>query len=231
MDDLRYRRLVRLAITLTVAWIGWTVFDSDFQESAPGAHELAAAGKYLEDGNLSEALVAFESARTFAPDNIGALRGQAQTLMRMGINADRAALILAQAEESIAAAHKQKQATKYFQRALLIYDTTIKQEERRGITDANRVALSVSYANRGILKDQMGRYSGAISDYEHSMSIETSAADGPGWLTRFMRNQPERPATIADRAQYLRQQMTMSGDVRILRIPEADAEQHAYKLN
>jgi len=231
MDEHKYRRLVRLAIALTIAWIGWTVFDSEFQESAPGAHELTAAGKYLEDGNLSEALIAFESARTLAPDNIGALRGQAQTLMRMGINADRAALALAQAEEHIGVAQKQKLAAQYFERALLVYNTTIKQEEQRGISDTNRIALSVSYANRGILKDQMGQHGEALSDYEQSMSIEVSAADGPGWLTRFMRNQPEQPATIADRAQYLRQQMAMPSNARMLRIPEVDAEQHAYKMN
>ena len=85
MDKSAYRLLVRIAAILTVAWIGWTLCDSGLVASKPGAHELAAAGKFLEDGEYEQALASFSKAHELDPENIGVLRGKAQTLMRMGI--------------------------------------------------------------------------------------------------------------------------------------------------
>ncbi len=231
MDDIRHTHLVRLAILLTVAWIGWTVYDSEFKASAPGAYELAAAGKYLEDGNLDEALSSFELAGKLTPDDRGILRGKGQTLMRMGINRNRQAVILEQSGKRAESNIKRLEADKLFQRALKLYDTAIKQEEQQGISDLSHTALGVSFANRGILKDQMGHYEGALRDYQKALSIEKTVADGPGLLTRFMRNQAQRPPSIADRAQYLTQQLAKPESERILRVPKVDAEQHAYKMN
>jgi len=231
MDETRYKRLVRTAVTLTVAWIGWTIYDSGLQESSPVALELAAAEKYLEDGNFSEALLAFDAAVKLVPDNIGALRGKGQTLMRMGISEMRHSITLEQSGNPNQSSQKRQQASNYFQQALAIYNHAIDREEQLGISDSNRKALSVSYANRGILKDQQGDHTGALKDYEIAIDIDASVTDGPGLLTRFMRNQPERPPNIADRARYLKQQLALPSAEQIFRIPTEDAQQHAYKLD
>jgi len=86
-----------------------------------------------------------------------------------------------------------------------------------------------SYANRGILYDRMGRYEQALADYERALKLDAEVAEGPGWLTRFFRLQPEKPPTVADRARYLREQLAKPEAERVLRMPELDEEQRPYK--
>jgi tetratricopeptide (TPR) repeat protein len=104
--------------------------------------------------------------------------------------------------------------------ALLIYDDAIRRAPEVG----------VSYANRGILKDRMGDYRGALADYEKALELEPEVAEGPGFLTRFMRKQSEKPPTVADRARYLREQLAKPETERLLSLPEKDEEQRPYKL-
>jgi len=86
-----------------------------------------------------------------------------------------------------------------------------------------------SYANRGILHDRRGRYEMAIEDYERAIALDAETAEGPHWLTRFLRNQPEKPPGIAERAAYLRKELAKPESERLLRLPEVDAEQRTYK--
>lgn len=231
MEDKRYRSLVRIALALTVAWVGWTLYDSELSESSPTALELAAAGRYLEDDNFSEALRAFKKASALAPDNIGALRGQAQTLTRMGIKASRESIVLAKVGKVEESRTTQQNAAEHMQMALQTYNLAIARTKQIGISDLNRRAAAVSFANRGILKDQQGDHSGALTDYEQAMKLEASVTDGPGFLTRFMRNQSEVPPNVGDRAKYLRQQLALPANKRILRLPTIDAQQHAYQVD
>ena len=106
------------------------------------------------------------------------------------------------------------------QSALLIYDDVVRRAPEVGVT----------YANRGILKDRMGDYRGALQDYEKALELEPEVAEGPGFLTRFMRNQAEKPPTVADRARYLREQLDKPESERLLSLPEKDAQQRPYKL-
>lgn len=86
-----------------------------------------------------------------------------------------------------------------------------------------------TYANRGILHDRMGRYRSAVADYEKALELDQSVAEGPHWLTRFLRNQPEAPPTVADRLAYLKQELAKPQGERLLRVPEIDAQQRTYK--
>lgn len=92
-----------------------------------------------------------------------------------------------------------------------------------------RPDFSAVYANRGILHDRMGRYTEAISDYRKAISLDPELGEGPGWLTRFLRNQDEAPPTIADRAKYLEAELKKPPGKRNLRIPELDEKQRSYK--
>lgn len=91
-------------------------------------------------------------------------------------------------------------------------------------------AFAAAYANRGILLDRMGRYRAAIRDYEQALRLDPALADGPGWLTRFLRLQPQKPPTIADRARYLRTELRKPAGERKLRVPQRDAKQRPYKM-
>ncbi len=89
--------------------------------------------------------------------------------------------------------------------------------------------FGAAYANRGIIHDFLGKYEEAIQDYRQAIEIDANLADGPGFLTRFLRNQAEQPPTIADRANYLEQELRKPSAERRLRNPEEDAKQRSYK--
>jgi tetratricopeptide (TPR) repeat protein len=104
--------------------------------------------------------------------------------------------------------------------ALAAYDEAIAREPDLGAT----------WANRGILLDRIGRHEEALAHYERALDLEPDLADGPHWLTRFLRNQAERPPTIADRAAYLRRQLALPESERVLLIPEIDDAQRPYRM-
>jgi len=103
--------------------------------------------------------------------------------------------------------------------ALALYDQAITREP----------GFAGSYANRGILLDTMGRHEEALADYTVALDLDPSIADGPHWLTRFLRNQAEAPPTIADRAAYLRAELAKPEGERVLLMEEADRQQRPYK--
>ena len=191
MDERLYRFLMVVAIALTVAWIGWTVFDSFFADVGPGDNAYLAGETYFADQRYEEALQEYDAALSDAPDHVYAWRGKARSLLQLG----RYSQALSAFEEAIA-----------------------RDPEFPG-----------SYANRGILYDRMGEHEKALADYERALAMDNSVAKGPGWMTRFLRLQPEKPPTIADRAQYLREQLAKPESERLLQMPEEDEAQRPYK--
>ena len=106
-----------------------------------------------------------------------------------------------------------------YDEALSIFNNIIEQEPE----------FSASYANRGILHDRMQNYTAAIADYEKAIQLDPEIAKGPTWLTRFLRNQAEKPPTILDRMNYLHAEMSKPENQRVLQLPEKDEEQRPYK--
>ena len=104
--------------------------------------------------------------------------------------------------------------------ALQKFDEIIDQEPEFG----------ASYANRGILNDRIGNYEAAIRDYEKAIKLEPKLSEGPSWITRFLRNQAEKPPTIIDRLNYLQTEMQKPKHQRLLKQPEKDKQQRPYKL-
>ena len=109
---------------------------------------------------------------------------------------------------------------KRYDEALALFNQAIEQDPD----------FAPTYANRGILHDRMGHYKKAIQDYEKALELMPELAEGPNWLTRFLRLQPEKPPTIDQRAQYLKQQLALPQEERKLRDPEQDEEQRSYKM-
>ncbi|MFP4537141.1 MAG: tetratricopeptide repeat protein [Dichotomicrobium sp.] len=85
------------------------------------------------------------------------------------------------------------------------------------------------YAIRGIIHDHEGRYRKAIEDYEKAVSTEPTVTEGMHWLDRLLHNVQEVPPTIADRLGYLKHQMSLPPEERVLRVPELDAQQRPYE--
>lgn len=86
-----------------------------------------------------------------------------------------------------------------------------------------------TYANRGILYDRMGQYELAIADYERALELDEEIGEGPNWLTRFLRKQPDKPPTVKERLQYLKTELAKPEEQRLLRVPEIDQQQRTYK--
>lgn len=191
MDKRLYRALVITAVTLTVLWLGWSLYDAMLRDRLPGEQAWRTANKFFEDGDYAQALREYDAALQANPEFLPALRGRARSLMQLGRDAE----------------------------ALAAFDEAIAREPKMG----------VSYANRGILYDRLGRYEAAVADYEQALALDSELAEGPHWLTRFLRLQAEKPPSIADRAAYLRQQLALPESERLLRVPEADAQQRPYK--
>jgi tetratricopeptide (TPR) repeat protein len=103
--------------------------------------------------------------------------------------------------------------------ALAAFDTAIEREPDFG----------ASYANRAIAHDRMGNYQQALADYDKALELDAELAEGPHWMTRFLRLQPDKPPGIAERAAYLRQELAKQDSQRVLRMPQIDAEQRPFK--
>lgn len=86
-----------------------------------------------------------------------------------------------------------------------------------------------TYANRGILYDRMGQYELAVSDYQKALDLDDEIGEGPHWLTRFLRKQPEKPPTVKERMEYLQAELAKPVEERVLRVPELDEAQRPYK--
>ena len=192
MDDGLYKFLKYTAITLTIAWVGWSAYDSFLKDVQPGDGTYLAANKFFEDGEYQQALDEYNLALQEKPGHIHALRGKARTLMQL----------------------------EKYDEALQVFNVAIAEDPD----------FAGTYANRGILYDRMGLYQKAVDDYEQALSMDPELADGPNWLTRFLRLQPDRPPTIADRAQYLKEQLAKPESERLLRMPGEDEKQRPYKL-
>ncbi|MDM8558572.1 tetratricopeptide repeat protein [Candidatus Parabeggiatoa sp. HSG14] len=83
MDERFYPFLKWTAIILTIAWIGWTFFDSFFAQVAPGDSAYLAGNNLFEDGHYERALQAYQEALHEAPEHIHALRGKARSLLKL----------------------------------------------------------------------------------------------------------------------------------------------------
>lgn len=91
--------------------------------------------------------------------------------------------------------------------------------------------FGAAYANRGILQDRMARHDRALADYKKALELDPELADGPGMITRFFRMQWEKPSNIADRARYLEAELQKPKEEQVLRMPEQDDKQRAYKVD
>ncbi len=191
MDPRLYKFLKYTAITLTLVWVCWSVYDSFYASRSPGDTDYHAANRLFEDGDYERALAAYQDALDANAQHIHALRGSARTLLQLG----------------------------RFHESLSDFNDAIAMEPD----------FAGSYANRGILFDRMGRHEEALADYQMALRLDPEIAEGPHWLTRFLRNQPERPPGVAERAVYLMKELQKPEPDRLLIVPEVDDEQRSYK--
>ena len=85
------------------------------------------------------------------------------------------------------------------------------------------------YAIRGIIHDHQGAYQKAIQDYERAVLLYPSVSSGMGWWDRFFNKLPKAPPTVSDRLDYLKAQMKLPKNQRVMRVRKIDQQQKPYE--
>ena len=62
MEKVQYNFLVKAALLLSIAWIGWSIYDGAFREKIAGESAYHAGNKFFEDGLYSDALNSYQDA-------------------------------------------------------------------------------------------------------------------------------------------------------------------------
>ena len=86
-----------------------------------------------------------------------------------------------------------------------------------------------AYANLGVLYDKNKDYLNAIKFYEIALQIDQDLSEGMHWIDRLLYDVRTKPPTIMDRLLYLKDQMLLPEDERILSIEEINNEQINYE--
>lgn len=84
MTETLYRFLKWTAISLAVAWIGWSLYDSFVVGRGAGDNAYHEANTLFEDGYYERALGKYQDALREAPEHLHARHGQAQALLQLG---------------------------------------------------------------------------------------------------------------------------------------------------
>lgn len=82
MGQRTYRLLMGLAITLTVMWVSWSLYDMH-RAREPGDYAYHAGSNHFADGRYPQALEAYQQALDENPAHLAALRGKAEALMML----------------------------------------------------------------------------------------------------------------------------------------------------
>jgi len=202
MNPAVLRRFIIIAgIATFVAFSAWTVAKMVLTEQ-PGDYYTRQGDIRLGEGKFDEALKSFDAALAEMPNHRGALMGRALVFMRSG---------------------KPRQADAELSQLIAFLEGSLKADDRTG-----RGVLAAAYANRGILHDRAGRYEKALGDYIAALKTDAGVLEGPNLFDKILYGTP-KPSTVRDRAIYLKKQLALPPEKRLLRVPEIDAQQRMYK--
>ena len=202
----RLSRMPRLVIVVALGCVAsvavWSVVEPYLLYAPPGDYEVRQGDILLTDGKYEAALERFDAALVAFPDHRGALMGKGIAYLQ---------------------SNRTAQAEAVFTHLIAALSRTLDADDATG-----QGVLSGAYANRGILHDRLGQYEAALADYSQSLAIDPEAVEGPGLLHRIIYGNAH-PATVRQRAEYLRYQLTLPGSERLMRLPDADARQRMHK--
>ena len=195
------RFVILMAIATVVMFSVWAVV-RQYIETPAGDYEVREGDILLGDKEYDKALERFSAALAVAPDHRGALMGRAIAFLQSG---------------------RYEEAEPEFTYLIDYLTSNVAPGDATGVA-----VLAGAYANRGILYDRTERYEKALADYSRSLEIDEGAVEGPDLVHKILYVRP-RPATVRNRAEYLRQQLALPEGERLLRVPEIDAEQRMHK--
>ena len=85
------------------------------------------------------------------------------------------------------------------------------------------------YYNMGKFYQDLKTYTNAIKFYEKALSLDQELSIGMHWIDRLLYDVRETPSTIGSRLDYLKLQMDLPEDKRLLSVKEIDQQQINYE--
>ncbi|MDA1090428.1 MAG: tetratricopeptide repeat protein [Proteobacteria bacterium] len=195
------RFIILLAVATFVMFSVWAMINN-YKDTTKGDYEVREGDILLQDGKYETAIKSFEAALAVQPNHRGALGGQAIALMGL---------------------KKYGEAENLFTYLINYLKETLSDDDPTG-----RGALAAAYANRGILRDRLGRYEEALKDYIQSALVDRDLAEGPGVVERLLYYE-KKPSSVIKRAEYIYKQLKLPEADRVMRNPEEDEKQRRYK--
>jgi len=195
------RFVIYMAILTFVMFTVWAVVKS-FMNRPPGDYETEVCDIRLKDKLYAQALVAANTALEKTKDHRGALMCKALVFISQ---------------------KKYTKATEELDYLIIFLEKNIENDDKTGTG-----TLAAAYANRGIIKDRIKNYQGALVDYIKALGIDHEAVAGPG-LGTIILNYKFKSSSVRDRALYLNDQLQLPEDQRVLSIKELDEGQVMHK--
>jgi tetratricopeptide (TPR) repeat protein len=195
------RFVIYMAILTFVMFTVWA-FVKSFMNRPPGDYETEVCDIRLKDKLYDQALAAANIALEKTENHRGALMCKALVFISQ---------------------KKYIKATEELDYLIIFLEKNIESDDKTG-----KGTLAAAYANRGIIKDRIKNYKGALEDYIKALGIDHEAVAGPG-LGTIILNYKFKSSSVRDRALYLNEQLQLPKDQRVFSIKELDEGQVMHK--
>ncbi len=204
------RRFIILMAILTFGGFTFWAVTGSYVSAPDGDYEVRQGDILFGDAKYDAALERFNEALKKSPDHRGALMGRALVFLQSG------SYVEAEAE---------------FTYLIKYLKANLEPDDMTGIA-----VYAAAYANRGTLYNRLGcrpggttqHFKKALADYIKALNIDEGAIDGPSLIDKVIYANP-RPSTIRLRAIYMQKQLALPKSMRLLCVPEKDAEERMYK--